>query len=693
MTTSAGTTPVVTLRMVSWLAPVAVPLLGLVVLLARPELDVHYEHHGVHFWLVLATAAVCLALAVVMLRAVRRRHDARLFLVSLVFQVNAGFLAVHALATPGLILQSRNAGFIASTPVGLVLGSVAALASSAQLRSAAAERLMRWQWLLAALPWVLLGAWTVVTFAGLPPLDVAPEVIETHWLAVLVASAGTVFYLTAAVKYLLLYRRRPTTLVLSVVTAFVLLGEAMLAVALGRSWRLTWWEWHVLMVAAFALIAVSVHVQFRKEGSALGLFDSMTLQQTIAALQRDYSKALEEMVEALRRRAEQDGEPSGSRDVIGAEVAHKFGLTERQVAVLQESAEALGREREQVRKLDGLVAIGERASVIRGELQLVDEVMAVAVRAFHRDQLRLGLVRDGSVGFTDGAPARDGVTIAVLRTLRPTLSLDGATFALPIAVKRKAAGVLEAHRARGGFSAPERALLTSLASQLTVLLENARLYAQLDGLFRSYMSPAVATTLLADPEQAGLGGRVVEVSVLMADLRGFTPFSERSTPEAVVAMLNTYYGAVVPVILEHGGTVVQFVGDAVMAIFNAPARQPDHALRAARAGLGLQRAVDAVAAGRSDWPRFRVGINTGPALVGNIGAAQMRNFTAIGDTTNLAARLEGLAEPGTVVVGATTAAQLGDAVRISERRAVRVAGKRDPVDCFVLEDIRESPAG
>jgi len=181
----------------------------------------------------------------------------------------------------------------------------------------------------------------------------------------------------------------------------------------------------------------------------------------------------------------------------------------------------------------------------------------------------------------------------------------------------------------------------------------------------------------------------VEVTVLMADLRGFTPFSERSTPEAVVAMLNTYYGAIVPVILWHGGTVVQFVGDAVMAIFNAPTRQPDHALRAARAGLGLHRAVEAAAAGRDDWPRFRVGINTGPALVGNIGAAQMRNYTAIGDTTNLAARLEGLAEPGTVVVSAATAAQLGAAARTSERRAVRVAGKRDPVDCFVLEEIRE----
>ena len=104
------------------------------------------------------------------------------------------------------------------------------------------------------------------------------------------------------------------------------------------------------------------------------------------------------------------------------------------------------------------------------------------------------------------------------------------------------------------------------------------------------MSPDVATALLADPTQAALGEEVAEVTVLFADLRGFTPFSERTTPDRVVAMLNQYFGRAVPVLLANGGTVVQFVGDAVMALFNAPARQPDHALRAARAALGMQAA-------------------------------------------------------------------------------------------------------
>ena len=126
------------LRMAIWLVHVSIPAFGLWLLVENPHLDVHYEHHGVHFWLVLATASVAMALGIVLLRAARMRADARLILVSLVFQFNAGFLALHALATPGVILQTPNAGFVAATPMGLVLGGIASQASELQgsLRSA-----------------------------------------------------------------------------------------------------------------------------------------------------------------------------------------------------------------------------------------------------------------------------------------------------------------------------------------------------------------------------------------------------------------------------------------------------------------------------------------------------------------------------------------------------------------------------
>ncbi|MEJ3655141.1 adenylate/guanylate cyclase domain-containing protein [Actinomycetes bacterium KLBMP 9759] len=674
-------------RAAMWLLHVSLPMLGLALLLSRPELDLHYEHHGTHFWVVLVTGTVSLALAVVMVKAVRRRQDARLFLISLVFSLNAGFLALHALATPGMLLDSGNAGFVAASPAGLVVGGVVALASSTQLGPRTAEVLMRWQWLVAAMPWVLLGGWAVLSFARLPPLDLPPEVVEAHPLMAAAALAGTCCYLAAAARYLVLHRERRGLLLLSVLTAFVLLGEATVAVALSRSWRVSWWEWHLLMVAAFALIAVSAHVRFRREGSALGLFDSMTLRQTLESLQRDYASALEEMVESLRRRA--TGQRDAARADVGVAVARRFGLTEAQVAVLHESAEALGRERQQVQRLNALAAIGERSSIIRSEDQLIGEVLHLASAAFPDAAFRLALTRSAVLTFLDGAPATSPAVAAAAAARRPVSAPDAATFAVPLSVTGKLAGVLEIRRGGGAaFTEADRAVLVSLASTMSVALENTRIYQQISGLFRSYISPAVATALLADPDQAGLGGRVQEVSVLMADLRGFTAFAEQTSPDKVVAMLNTYYGAVVPIILDAGGTVVQFVGDAVMAIFNAPVRQLDHARRAARAALGLHRAVAAVGDGRPHWPRFRVGINTGPALVGNIGAQQMRNFTAIGDTTNLAARLEALAQPGSVVIGATTRAALGDTVQVSTGGLVQVRGKRDPVTYYVLERIR-----
>lgn len=308
-------------------------------------------------------------------------------------------------------------------------------------------------------------------------------------------------------------------------------------------------------------------------------------------------------------------------------------------------------------------------------------VMVAIGDAFPGDQFRLGLVRAGDLNFFHGAPGQPLVSAAAAT---PEPSAENGALELALTVKGRAAGVIQAHRPGGAFDEADVALLRSFATQSSIALENARLYRHLDGLFRSYMSPAVATALLADPDQAGLGGAITEVTVLMADLRGFTAFAESASPHEVVSMLNTYYGAVVPVILEEGGTVTQFVGDAVLAIWGAPVRQHDHALRAARAGLALRAVVDDAAAGHAEWPRFRVGINTGPALVGNIGAVQMRHFTAIGDTVNLAVRLQSLAQPGQVVIGPGTSEALGPAARVGESGRVKVKGKREPVRICVL---------
>jgi class 3 adenylate cyclase len=214
------------------------------------------------------------------------------------------------------------------------------------------------------------------------------------------------------------------------------------------------------------------------------------------------------------------------------------------------------------------------------------------------------------------------------------------------------------------------------------------LHERVDLLLHQYLSPDVASTLIEDPERAALGGREVEVTVLFADLRGYTAFSERRAPADVVAMLNAAFGVAVPIVLGEGGTVVQFLGDALMAIFNAPNPQPDHGLRAARAALGMQRAVGSLP-GAGTRPRFRVGLNSGPALVGNIGAAEIRNYSAIGDTINLAARLQTWAPEGSVVMGAATYALVREHVMVRPMGSPELKGKSVAVEVYELVGLRE----
>ena len=664
-------------RAALWLSHMALPMLALWLLVARPEIDVRWEDHGAHFGLVFGTAVINVALGVSIIRAAARRRDARLFLVALAFLVAAGFLGLHALATPGILL-GKNGGFVIATPVGLFLAALLAVASSIELREQGAARLLRLRTPLVSAAGALIVGWGAWSLGGLPPLDrpLPPEEAEGPLLVA--AVGGAALYSLAALRYYFIYRRRRAVMLISIITAFVLLAEAMFSVAFGRNWHSSWWEWHILMTIAFGYVAYSAYVQYRREGSAAGLFHGVALARTIDQIRRDHAAALDAMAAAMRRHAEgRQGEPLSR---VAARLAERFDLTERQVEVLERGADALGMERTQRRRLGALVRVGREARVIRHEDELLTRAMAICAEAFAPDRLYLTLIGQR-------AP-EDALREEALRSLEAVEDQDGHRYVVPLDVKGHAAGILEATRLHGAFGEADRSLLRSLANQLSIVLENARLYHQLEGLFRTYMSPDVATALLADPNQAGLGGSVQDVSVLMADLRGFTPFSERARPDQVVDMLNTYFGAVVPLILDEGGTVVQFVGDAVMAAFNAPSRQPDHALRAARAALRLQQAAERLAAGRTDWPRFRVGVNTGPALVGNVGSAEFRNFTCIGDTTNLASRLEQLAEPGQVVIGPATRQLLKHLALVRSMGPVTVKGKREPVEAFVLHGLR-----
>jgi class 3 adenylate cyclase len=440
---------------------VLLPVALVALLRGVPAIDDRWENNPIHFWLVLLTALVALGLALAIVEGAKRRRDARLLLIGLAFAVSAGFLGLHALATPGQIVAYKNAGFVIATPIGLVAAGAFAAASAVEYRVETSLRIVRNARLFELALLLVFAAWATVSAANLRPLrdSVTPD--QLRWPLGLVGAVGVIAYAFAALSYFRVYRRRESFLVLVVTFAFALLAEALVVavVSLPTSWRLSWWEWHALMLVAFAAIA------------------------------------------------------------------------------------------------------------------------GAALREWHEERFSV------------------------------------------------------------------------------LYLEET------------------------------LHGRR-EISVLFADLAGFTSFSERHRPEEVHAMMLAYFRELAPMIQdEFEGDVDNFVGDQIFAVFNKSGNQPDHAVRAARAALELQRRSGGVAADHPDWPRFRVGVNTGDALVGVVGDRGRRIHGVFGDTVNLGARLEGQAPVGGVVVGGTTFEQLPDGTEVEPLVGLQLKGKALPTTAYVLRSL------
>jgi adenylate cyclase len=443
-------------RLGLWVAALALPVLGLVLLLAAPDADVQWEHHPSHFWLVLAAGVTSAALAFSTSAVALRRSDARLYLVSLAFLSAAGFLGLHALSTPGVLLDGPNQGFAVATPIGLLISGLFAAASALPLRPERAQAVMRHAKLLRGLLLAAMAAWAALSLLSVPPLDDPTPVERASGALVAVAGVALVLYALAAARYLVMVLHSGSPILLGVTSAWVLLAEASIAVAFGRNWHASWWEWHLLMLVAFGAIAV---------------------------------------------------------------VARREDAEER---------------------------------------------------------------------FSD-------------------LYLD--------------------HTAAG----------------------------------------------------------TREVSVLFADLAGFTSFSEGREPREVTEMLNAYFEvAIPPLVREHGGEIDRLIGDAIMATWGTRGDQPDHAERAVNAAAALQTETARLAAEHPDWPRFRAAVNTGEALVGVVGAESGRSYTVIGDTVNVAARLESRAPTGGVVVGGATLRAV-PGLRATSLGEIEVKGKVERVDAYLLE--------
>ena len=238
-------------RTLAIVAALAVPVASLLVLQLRPSLNGTWENQPAHFWLVLVGALASIALGVAVFRAARQRGDARLLLVSLAFVAAAGFLGLHALATPGVLLEASTPGFLLANPIGLVVAGVfAAVSPWRWSRHTSLQLIARSRLLLGGLLGVLV-LWAAMSVLELPPLDGTLSLEDAEGALWGLALVGIPLYATATYGYMRLFRERRAVLVLGATVAFVLLAEAMLVVAVAQNWRLSWWEWHVLMVVAF----------------------------------------------------------------------------------------------------------------------------------------------------------------------------------------------------------------------------------------------------------------------------------------------------------------------------------------------------------------------------------------------------------------------------------------------------------
>jgi adenylate cyclase len=216
---------------------------------------------------------------------------------------------------------------------------------------------------------------------------------------------------------------------------------------------------------------------------------------------------------------------------------------------------------------------------------------------------------------------------------------------------------------------------------------------QIQGLFKRYLAPQVVDELIRNPEKAAPGGERRELTVLFSDLVGFTSWSEEMSPEELVDVLNSYFERATEVLGQHGATLDKFMGDSIMCFWNAPLPQGDHAARACLTALRLVEVVDSLA------PKFeahgvkrldcRIGINTGAGVVGNIGSRAAQEYTVIGDTVNLASRLEGAAKVYGVraLVSEETVVAARGTVLTRELDLLRVKGRQHPVRVHELVDV------
>lgn len=203
-----------------------------------------------------------------------------------------------------------------------------------------------------------------------------------------------------------------------------------------------------------------------------------------------------------------------------------------------------------------------------------------------------------------------------------------------------------------------------------------------------YVTDDVADHVLSSPEELHLGGERREVTILMSDLRGFTPMSDKLGPEKVVQILNHYLHTMVEIVLKWGGTIDEIIGDALLIIFGAPIPMPDHARRAVGCAIEMQQAMDGLNATLENEGLVRIesgiGLNTGEVVVGNIGSEKRMKYSVVGSPVNLTARIESFTIGGQILASKETCDRVGEELRIDGKLRVNVKGLSRPISIYEI---------
>jgi adenylate cyclase len=286
-----------------------------------------------------------------------------------------------------------------------------------------------------------------------------------------------------------------------------------------------------------------------------------------------------------------------------------------------------------------------------------------------------------------------------------SLKISGLRSAMcaPLVGKEQLFGVLYVDNLErpAAFTQDELNVFALVAAQAGAAVDNAMAHEKIaqQSLQRSalerFLSPEVAEMVVANPD-IRLGGVNQEVTVMFADIRGFTTMSEEMEPGRVVEILNEYFTRVTDVIFDNGGTLDKYIGDAVMAVFGAPISKGNDAAAAVNSAIQIQRLLvelnrDAAA---RQWPELRVGIgiNTGSAIAGNIGSPRRLDYTVVGDTVNTAQRLMTNTAGGQILISESTARKMGKTFDLERLPELKVKGRSEAVPVFRVNWVEESAA-